>query len=78
MPNSSLYKYSNLAKDFSKSVKKKMSGDYTQEQLGKRFGMTQQTFGNHVRKGDFLIPELAKLFDILSFSDDEILKIMGR
>lgn len=78
MAKTDFYKYNYLSKDFSKSVKKKMLGDYTQEQLGKRFGMSQQTFGYHVNNASFRISDLAKLFDILGFSNDEILKIMGR
>ncbi len=78
MAKTDFYKYNYLSNDFSKSVKKKMSHEYTQEQLGKRFGMSQQAFGYRVNNASFRISDLAKLFDILSFSDEEILKIMGR
>lgn len=65
-----------MAKDFTCCIVGKMYGRYTQADLSKEFGLTQQGMGYKIRRANFTYPELLKLFSLLDFSDDEILKYM--
>lgn len=78
MPRVDAYKEKYLINDFTKAVKKKMATECTQAELAESFGVTQQGIGSRINRGKFMFSDLVKLFDILDFSNKEILKVMGR
>lgn len=65
-----------LKQDFEKAVKKKMAGDYTQGELGREYGISQPAMSYKISHAQFDFFELRKLFKILEFSGEEIIKIM--
>ena len=73
------YKEKRLVKDSAKTVKKKMATECTQAELGKKFGgISQSGMGYKIRNGKFDLEEMVRLFNTLDFSNEEILKVMGR
>lgn len=57
-------------------IKGKMSGEYNQTTLGAEFGVSQPAMGKKIDKLQFSFKDMAKLFKVLNFSDEEILKVM--
>lgn len=78
MPRVDAYKEKYLVKDFSNTVKRKMFQNCTQDDLAKKFGITRQGVCSRINKGTFSFLDLIKLFNILEFTDEEILTVMGR
>ena len=79
MPRIDVYKEKYLVKDFAKAVKKKMATECTQAELGEKFGgISQSGMGYKIRNGKFDLVEMARLFNILDFSNEEVLKVLGR
>lgn len=78
MPRVDAYKEKYLINDFRKMVKKKMYGEYTQEELGDEFGMSQSGISYKIKHGGFDLREIVHLFNFLGFTNEEILKVMGR
>ena len=65
-----------MLKDLSRCIVGKMYGRYTQATLAKEFGLTQQAMSQKIRKAQFDTRELIKLFALLEFEPDEILKYL--
>lgn len=65
-----------MLKDLSRCIVGKMYGRYTQATLGKEFGLTQQAMSQKIKKAQFDARELIKLFELLEFEPDEILKYL--
>lgn len=78
MPRVAAYKDKYLVADFQKMVKKKMCDEYTQEELAEKFGLSQSGISYKIKNGGFNLKEFVHLFNILGFTDAEILKVMGR
>lgn len=43
-----------------------------------RTGIPQGTYYDHMRNGDWTMPELIKIFKVANFSNEQILKVFGR
>lgn len=79
MPRVDAYKEKYLVKDFEKAVKKKMAMEFTQAELGEKFGgISQSGMGYKIRNGKFDLVEMVRLFNVLEFSNEEVLKVLGR
>ena len=66
-------------KKFRESIQGKMGEKdtrYNQCTLGAEFDITQPAMGKKIEKLQFSYEELVKIFKLLKFSDDEILKAM--
>lgn len=59
-----------------KMITRKMAGEYNQTTLGAEFGISQPAMGKKIEKDNFTHIELIKLFKLLRFTDEEILKVM--
>ncbi len=63
--------------DFKKWIKGKRSAeDITQEMLGKKLGITQQSAGTKIRKGQYSYTDLLIIFSVTHATDEEILQLM--
>lgn len=64
-------------KDFQKTIKVQMAAtDATQESLGVAWGVSQVWAGKRIKKLNICYEDLVKMFKVLEFSDEQILKVM--
>lgn len=76
MPRVKIKKKEYMASDLSRAIAGKMYKTFRQQDIADKLDITQPAFSARLSKGDFTYQQLLVIFDILNFSDDEILKAM--
>ncbi len=65
-----------MKKDTENLIRNKMRGNITQKEMGEEFGVGQRAVSAKLESMNFKYSELVKVFKMLDFSDEEILKCM--
>lgn len=72
------YQKKYMAADLSRLIIGKMKPDYRQRDVADALDISQQAFGQRLKTCNFTYTQLIELFDLLKFTDDEILRSMKR
>lgn len=62
--------------NFRKLMKEKMATRYTQVQLGKKMGLGQSAISAGIKNCSFDFDDLGKIFELLEFTEEDIIKVM--
>ena len=77
MPRPKLSMRQYVKRDFSEAIATRMKrAKITQKMLGKALGVSQQAAGVKVREMTMSYDDLVTLFNVVDFSDEELLRFM--